>query len=255
MREVKKTKKGKSLLWLTIICGIMAVFAIFLGVRYFLNEWALKEYREGSLSDDKMEMLLKLNFPERYLPHYNLGNIAYEKGDYDEAIVHYEEALKRKPGFYKEERNCRTRVNLALSMVKQIDLSDLSTEKKVNTVIKQLQAARTVLTEDGCANPQVGVYDGHSEDAEQLKKEIDQLIAQLQQNPQDQQQDPSDEDGDQEEQDQKEESESMREKELRKKMEEQKKESAKERAEAQRREESSGEGSGGGDEDFSGKEW
>ena len=250
-----KTKKGKSLLWLHILTALMVILAILLGVRFILNSLFLKEYREGSLEESKMEMLLKLNFPERYVPYYNLGNIAYEKGDYDEAIAHYEDALKRKPGFYKEERNCRVRVNLALAMVKQIDLSDLSTEKKINTVIKQLQAARTVLTEDGCANPKVGVYDGHSEEAEQLKKEIDELIAQLQQS----QQNPSDQDQDnqdQQDQEQKknENSESMREKELRKKMQEQKKESAEEKAQAQREKERM-EGDDGEGDSYTGKDW
>lgn len=250
----RKEKNGKSLKWLNIICIIMAIFALFLGVRYFMNELFLKEYREGNWNQEKEEMLLNLNFPERYLPYYNLGNIAYEKGDYDEAIVKYEEALSRRPGFYKEERNCRVRVNLALSMVKQIDLSDLSTDKKVKTVIKQLQAARAVLTEDGCANPKVGVYDGHSQEAEQLKKEIDELIAQLQQNQQEPQ-DSDDKENQDQEQSKKENSESMREKELRKKMEDQKRESAEERAEAQRREYQEDEGGGYGNPEFDGKEW
>ena len=45
----------------------------------------------------------------------------------------------------------------------------------------QLQAARNILTAKGCAEPAKDSWNGHSKEAEQLKKEIDQMIDQLEQ--------------------------------------------------------------------------
>ena len=239
----------KTMIIVDIICVLLLIISLFLGARFFMAKYYAKNFQDGRMDGSIMETLLLINLPERYLPYYNLGNQAYYRGDYDEAIIRFEQALDRKPGLYKEERDCDVRINLALAMLKQIDLSDLSTEKKVKTVIRQLQAARNVLTEVGCANPAVGIYDGHSEEAEQIKKEIDEMIQKLQE---ESSSSGDDEQGNQPQEQEKKKGESAREKEIREKMEEQKKESAEARAEAKQYYDYLQEGD---EYHFHGKEW
>lgn len=245
--SVQAPGRGRSLAWLNVLCLVLVIIALLLAVRLITNRQFLKEYEQGEFGFETEERLLDLNIPERYLPYYNLGNAAYKRGNYKEAVMRYEEALARHPGLYSEEKDCRVRINLALAMLKQLDLTDLSSEDNVKHVVNVLLSARDILTENGCANPQAGVYDGHSEEAEQLKKEIDELLQKLtdQQDQQDQ--------NDEQEQDQKEQqdpkTESSREKEIRKKMEEQMRESAQEKADAQQAKnnrEDEENGSGGG---------
>ena len=242
-------KRGKSLALLNVLCAVLLILGILLAARLVTNRLFLRDYDQGEFVDEREEGLLRLNFPERYLPYYNLGNAAFKRGDYKEAVVRYEQALARHPGIYQEEKDCRVRINLALSMVKQLDLDDLDSEEKVADAVKVLLAARDILTENGCANPQAGVFDGHSEDAEQLKKEIDELLKKL--TDPDSQPDQQDQEEEKEPEDQKDQkNETNREKELRKKMEEQMSQSAQEKADAQHQkdrqedEESSGGGSG-----------
>lgn len=106
-----------------------------------------------------------------YMIWYNHGNDLYNDGNYEEAIEAYDIALNLFPSKYKE---CKIRINMALSMLKT-----MKTDYDVAQRLDVLKLARDVLTDEGCANK----YDdnGHSEEAEKLKKDIDREIEFLEQ--------------------------------------------------------------------------
>ncbi len=108
----------------------------------------MKAYEKGDYSSEKEEDLLVMNFPESYVPYYNLGNIAFKNGDYITAATYYEEALKRNPA---GEKDCLIRINLALSMCYAIDFEDIDTPEKKDAALKILQGAKNILLENGCA--------------------------------------------------------------------------------------------------------
>jgi tetratricopeptide (TPR) repeat protein len=119
--------------------------------------------------------MLRPNIPDGYVPLYNLGNAYYKDGDYEQAAAFYYTALEYDPPEIDEE--CKIRINLALALLHQIDFNDLDTQQKVDRAITHLNGARGVLTEHGCANPEDDK--GHSEDAEKLKKDIDEMLEKL----------------------------------------------------------------------------
>ena len=222
------------MLFIDIACGIMLIAAIFLGTRFILNEIFRSRYNHQIYSNDYEESLLKLNFPESYLPYYNLGNAEYKNGNYDRAISNYKKALELGPQ-HNHERECDIRVNLALAMLAKIDWANMKTQKDGQRAIKQLKAARNVLTEEGCANPDDP--NGHNEDAEKLKKDIDDMLEQLQQqndsgNSDNQQDDQQNQGQDEQQEPEKKES-TKREDDLKDKLDDQKRDSMQERQQAE----------------------
>ena len=244
----------RTMIVVDVICGLLLLFALFLGIRYLVNASFLKDYKEEIYEEKKPEFLTHINFPESFLPYYNLGNVYYKNEQYDKAIAAYNHALEKNP---IGKRECPVRINATLAMIKKIDFEDLSSQKKLKNAVDQLQAARNVLVADGCATPAVNVWDGHSAEAEQLKREIDQMLAYLH-NLQQQQQNQSG-DGDQQQsppqqdsQDQDKNQESGREKEIREKMEDQLGDSMKERQQAENKRSAGENGGNGGDEEGAG---
>lgn len=111
----------------------------------------------------------------RYIFYYNSGNNHYERMDYPGAIEVYEKALSANPPHINRDE-CSVRINLALSMVFSLG-DDFAKPENVQNSIATLLAAKDVLLEHDCATL---VGDGHSQTAEQLKREIDELLRQLQ---------------------------------------------------------------------------
>ena len=216
-----------------IVCVLLLICGLFLVVRFVMNEIFLRRYDRKVYSTKYEEPLLVMNFPDSYLPYYNLGNVAYQNGDYDEAIANYKKALEI--GAPHEDKECNIRVNLALSMLMKIDWANMTTQKDVERAIRQLKAARNVLTEEGCANPDDP--NGHNEDAEKLKKDIDDMLEQLQQqndsgDSNDQQDDQQNQGQDEQQEPEKKES-TKREDDLKDKLDDQKRDSMQERQQAE----------------------
>lgn len=105
-----------------------------------------------------------------YKVHYNYGNTLYKKEDFDSAINEYTKALKWNPIHNKQ---CSIRINLALSIIANID-----EKSDIQVKISELQEARKVLCEKGCANANDNL--GHNSTAEQLKSDIDKMLEELQ---------------------------------------------------------------------------
>ena len=153
-----------------IAAVLLVICSAFILIRYSINAVFVNGYHEGRYLDSTESRLLNVNFPQGWLPYYNLGNSAYQQGNYDRAVLLYEEALEQDP---RHPAACSIRVNLALAMLQKIDFEHDDSESIVN----QLLAARAVLTEDGCAGETEP--DGHSPEAEELKKNIDDMLQQM----------------------------------------------------------------------------
>lgn len=244
---------------------LLLIAGLFLLRRILINRSFLNDYAEGYYAFDTEKKLLSANIPESYLPHYNLGNAAYESGDYDSAVIFYQRALSY---YIPHGKECDIRVNLALSMIGRIDFDHLTDDERIQKAIDELMAARDVLTEEGCADPDG--TDGHDPEAEQLKQDIDRMIEMLKNRSS------GDDSGDDETEEQSDSGksnkdqndssgndsgeQSKREKRLQEELEKQRENSTIERSDRQKRlEEEQGYGNGGGEEGpyagYQGKQW
>ena len=168
-------KRRKYGLLLAAAIALMAA-AVYLAGRAAINEYTLKQFEKEHYSERPEEFLILFNLPEGYVPYYNLGNEAYKMGNYDRAISYYRKALASDP---PEGKECPIRVNLALAMIEKIDFDHLDEPQARKNAITLLKSARQVLCEVGCADPDG--TDGHDEQAEKLKQEIDELLKELEQ--------------------------------------------------------------------------
>ena len=163
----------KAVRWALLAAGaVLLLLALYLFGRHIANEMMVGKIREENF--EKAPEPFGVRGPQSYIPYYNRGIIAYRQGKYDEAVSYFEKALSCDP---PEGEECPVRVNLARSMVEQIDLNDLDTPEKKKRAVRILKDARRVLCEEGCADEDG--TDGHDEAAETLKKEIDEILSQL----------------------------------------------------------------------------
>ncbi len=144
-------------------------FTVFV-INYAANEVMIRKYHSGEYESNSFSVL---GFTEPYIADYNQGNIYFKSGDYENAIISYKNALDKNP---PHDRECKIRINLALSMVTPINPEEI-TEDNVDEVINTLEEAKDVLIEHGCANRDD--HNGHNKDAQTLKDEIDAFEEQL----------------------------------------------------------------------------
>lgn len=105
--------------------------------------------------------------------YYNLGNESYNDGYYDVAESYYKLALEQNP---THDEQCPIRINEALSIVTPLT-PDSITEDNLDETIARLEEARDILCEDGCAD--MDDENGHNEQSQILKDEIDAYIESL----------------------------------------------------------------------------
>lgn len=158
------------------IAGLLCLIP--LSVNYICNMRFISNYDKGIYKSSEVNQVL--GFTQPYVYHYNNGNVYYNEGDYQGAEEEYRTALGYKP---RGERDCMTRINLALAIVKQIDPESVTAEN-LDETIELLDDARNILVENGCAHRDD--EDGHNKDAQTLKDEIDVFEEQLKQSVQDQ---------------------------------------------------------------------
>ena len=165
---------------LRAISCVIAAAGLLMITRSIVNAAFLSNYEQENYSRFPEITLLPFRFGENYIVPFNMGNIEYQQGNYDEAASYYQQALAAKPPERDEE--CIIRVNLALSMCHKINFEtlDRSDNKALEAAITQLQSARMVLTEHECASEPVGSNDGHYENADKLKHDIDKMLEELQ---------------------------------------------------------------------------
>ena len=257
-------KRIKKILFLAG-AALLLFAGLFLLRRFLINRSFLTAYAQGEYEYESEKKLLSANIPEGYLPHYNLGNAAYEEGDYDSAMIFYQRALSY---YIPHGKECDIRVNLALAMIGRIDFDHLTDDDRVQEAIDELLKARDVLTEEGCADPDG--TDGHDPEAEQLKQDIDRMIEMLKNRTsssdsgddnEDQQQNDNGNDSDQNNDEKKNDNEqSSREKRLQEELEKRREDSTIERSDKQKSLEDEQSYSHGGDSEgenggYQGKQW
>lgn len=159
-----------------ILTGIyiaMLLFCAKLAFNFIYNTVVIYHYHQYDYAVT-MKPLLRFNWSQPYIAHYNQGNIYYKNGSYEDAILSYQEALSLNP---PKEKECAIRINLALAMLGTME-EDYASYENADVSLEILTGARDVLLEKECATEN---GDGHSETAEQLKEEIEAMISQLQQ--------------------------------------------------------------------------
>ena len=165
------------------VCALVITVGVLILLRSLINAEFLRSYNSGRYSPIPENLLPYLPFGENYVAPYNLGNVEYQRGNYDKAIYYYALAYQNGPPEHPEhDEECRIRVNLALSMCHTIDFDNLdySDAEAVAEAMVTLQQARAILTEAECASEPVGSDDGHYRDADKLKHDIDKMLEQLQ---------------------------------------------------------------------------
>jgi len=164
---------------LSLLPVLVLIAALLVLSRGATNKLFLRDYDRGVYAEYPENLVLPVRLGENYVVPYNLGNVAYQRGDYNQAIRYYATALREEPP--AEEKECGIRVNLALAVLQTFPFETLNTADtaQVNTARETLLSARSVLTETGCACPEKNVYDGHSQEAESLKRDIDQMLDRL----------------------------------------------------------------------------
>ncbi|MBQ4521922.1 MAG: tetratricopeptide repeat protein [Lachnospiraceae bacterium] len=168
---------------ITCVYVLLFIICAKLGFQYLYNEYVLNQYNQENYSLNTDPLLLG-NWIQPYLAHYNMGNIHYQNEKYEDAVKEYKEALGLNPG---KERECSVRINLALAMIKTMG-EDYHSEENVETSIETLKEARSILLEHDCATEK---GDGHSETAQKLKEEIDEMIEELEKNKEPESDDPN----------------------------------------------------------------
>ena len=169
----------------SIIAGVVFAAGLFISMRFAVNEFYNLAYERGYYPDRSATTKMKPHIMEGYVPFYNTGNTDFKNGRFDTAAGNYMQALEEHPPHDDEaihehtENECRIRINLSLALLNQIDFEHLhmNDREAVDSAIEQLLVAREVLTADECAH-----FDdpgGHNADAEQLKKEIDEVLKRL----------------------------------------------------------------------------
>ncbi len=126
-------KKIPLRLYFIAIMGVLFLtLSAMLLYRLLVNHDFVIRYRQGEIEVAGEEKLLEFNFPESYVPYYNLGNAAYKNGDYNSAISYYNEALGMHPG---EGKDCMIRINLALALCRTINFYNLDSQEKIDTAL------------------------------------------------------------------------------------------------------------------------
>lgn len=137
------------------------------------NSRLINKYNNGEYTDNLARNLTYFDFLQRYVANYNYGNILYQKGEYESAIEEYKKALK---GIVPKYKECNIRINYALAICRTVNVNEKN-QDSIKNAIKTYETAIEVLTEDGCANKTNNK--GHSQKAEQLKKDIQKEIDRL----------------------------------------------------------------------------
>ena len=154
-----------------ISAGILfSILWVCLFMNHITNEKLISNYENGIYEKNNFTFF---GFFEPYIAHYNQGNIEYKNKNYEKAIEEYQKAIKC---HMPKEKECLARINIALAMVIPIDEDEVNSQN-IDDTIKKLEEARDILTEKGCANENDS--NGHNQDAQQLKEDIDDFIERL----------------------------------------------------------------------------
>lgn len=157
----------------SVIYIILILIFIKLLYNTVTNSILINQYNDGKYESSQGKKLTYLNFIQSYIGNYNYGNILYQNGQYEKAIEEYKKALQ---GIVPSKKECNIRINYALAICKTVQVDETDSES-IEKAIETYESAINVLTENGCANKNDN--NGHSQKAEQLKKDIQAEIERL----------------------------------------------------------------------------
>lgn len=156
--------KAKILIVVDIIFVFIMLNLLFVDVK---NTFIVNKYKEGKYLENDAKLLTDITFQKSYVSNYNYGNILYQNGEYEKAILEYKKALNT---VISSEKDCKIRINCALAMCKTVQV-DESNQESISNAIKTYQEAIEVLIEKNC--------DKHNEDVQKLKEDIEKEIERL----------------------------------------------------------------------------
>ena len=152
---------------------ILIIIAFKVLINIIINYNLIQKYNNEDYSETNSKILKIANFIEPYIANYNYGNILYQNGEYEKAIEEYKKALN---GYVPQQKECKIRINYALAICKLVNVNEKN-DDSIKEAIKKYETAIEILTEKGCANKNDN--NGHSDDAETLKKDIQDEINRL----------------------------------------------------------------------------
>lgn len=156
-----------------VIYIILILIMLKLIYNFSANSILLSKYNDGIYDENLSRILTFFNFPQSYVADYNYGNILYKNGKYESAIEEYKKALK---GFVPKYKKCNIIINYALAICKTVNVNE-ENQDSINNAISIYESAIDILTQEGCANKNDN--NGHSEQAEKLKSDIQKEIERL----------------------------------------------------------------------------
>ena len=156
--------KRKILIVVFVILIIIMLNLIFINIE---NNFIINKYKNGEYLQTQAKLLTNITFQKSYISNYNYGNILYQNGEYEEAIIEYKKALET---VISSKKECKIRINYALAMCQSIQVDERDQESIVNA-IEIYENAIKILTEKDCNN--------HNQDAKNLKKDIEKEIERL----------------------------------------------------------------------------
>ncbi len=162
--------KRKILIAIYIILILLTLKLIYNNVA---NSILINNYNRGEYSESQAKSLTYLNFTQSYIANYNYGNILYKNGEYEKAIEEYKKSLD---GIVPKKKECNIRINYALAICKTVHV-DENDQDSIEEAIKKYESTIDILTENGCANKEDN--NGHCENAEKLKNDIQKEIDRL----------------------------------------------------------------------------
>ena len=131
------------------------------------NKFIVYKYKNGTYLQTQAQLLTNITFQKSYISNYNYGNILYQNGEYEKAIIEYKKALKT---VLSSKKDCEIRINYVLAMCKTIQLDENSQESIANA-IETYENAIKVLIEKNCAS--------HNQNIKKLKVDIEMEIERL----------------------------------------------------------------------------
>lgn len=156
--------KRKILIAVYVILIIIMLNLIFINVE---NNFIINKYKNGEYLQTQAQLLTNITFQKSYISNYNYGNILYQNGEYEKAIIEYKKALET---VTSSEKECKIRINCALAICQNVNV-DESNQESISNAIETYENAIQVLTEKECSI--------HNQDAKKLKKDIEKEIERL----------------------------------------------------------------------------
>lgn len=158
---------------LFVINILLIVIALNLSFTIINNSIFINRYNNMNYSETHAKISTYFDLMQKYVSRYNYGNVLYKNEKYEQAITEYKKALNQ---YVPKDRECKIRINYALAICKTVKVDETS-KTSIDNAISRYEEAIEILTEKGCANKNDN--NGHSEDAETLKQDIQKEIDRL----------------------------------------------------------------------------